>query len=338
MAERVVYPFNTWQPDGPDFGESGLVRADNVVWHSGIYQPVRAEVAYGAGSFLPVLGCRGFRSLAGKNPLFVGSATTLYYFNASDAAASLAGVLAVGATHWSFTRFGDSVLAADILNPLKVSTSLGATADAITSVLKPKMKYVTTIKTHVFGAYTDDGAGGAVKPNRFWWSGANAAANWQPGSARAGFAETRSDLGAITGVVGFEDFGVLFLEGAVYRIDYVGGDNVWSLRQIGGGPDGLPVANQDSIAVYGTDVYYWSRSGPNVVTGGESVSTLGLDETRRTIADQNWSALLPPILAAGDSDRPLILWVATSTTRPRGCGPAVGTARTPGLLRAGSRL
>lgn len=305
------YEFGKWAPDEPEYGDSGLSSALGVVYSSGIYQPLRtpSQVNTGTVGIAPVRGCRSFPSLAGVNPIFYGSAANVSYFNAAAAGADLGGVVPAGATHWSFTRFGNNVLCADVLNPLKVSASLGVLANAITSVLKPRMRYIATIKTFLFGAYVDDGAAGAFNPSKFWWSAANSVVDWQPGSNRAGFGEVRKDVGPISGVVGFEDFGVLFCEFGVYRIDFVGGDNVWSLRQIGTANQGLSAKDEDSIATFGTDIYYWSRGGPNVVVGGETVAPVGGGSVRRYLTEQPWVAPgTSSVIGAADSERPIIAW------------------------------
>jgi hypothetical protein len=175
------------------------------------------------------------------------------------------------------------------------------------------VKYVTVIKTHVFGAHADDGAGGAVNPRRFWWSARNNAADWQPGSSRAGFGEVRPDAGDITGVVGFEDYGVLFCTHSIYRIDYIGGDNVWSLRQIGSAIDGLPAIYQDSIGVAGSTIFYWSRTGPKAVLAGEEVVQLGVEAVQRYAVDvESTRANATPgnasMFGAADSDRTIMAW------------------------------
>lgn len=305
-----LYEFGKWVPDEPEYGDSGLSMARDVVYSSGVYQPVRTAVRYtNSSTKTAVRGARAFPSLAGVNPLFFGGANFIEYYEQGNAN-PLGGVAPAGATHWSFARFGDNVLCASTVNALLVSASLGPLALAITSVLQPRMRYVTVIKTHIFGAYVDDGlAAGNFNPSKFWWSARNSVADWQPGSNRAGFGEVRKDVGPITGVVGFEDFGVLFCEFGVYRIDYVGGDNVWSLRQIGSSNQGMSAKDEDSIALFGTDIYYWSRSGPNVVVGGETVAPLGGGAVRRYLTEQAWTAPgSGSVMGAADSERPIIAW------------------------------
>jgi len=303
-----LYEFGQWAPDEPEYGDSGLSSALNVVYSSGLYQPVRKLVRHTIDTNTVVRGCRAFPSLAGANPLYYGGANFIAYLSGAIQT-TLGGVAPAGATHWSFTRFGNNVLCADVANPLKVSASLGALANAITSVLTPRMRYIATIKTHLFGANVDDGAAGAFNPSKFWWSARNSVADWQPGSNRAGFGEVRKDVGPISGVVGFEDFGVLFCEFGVYRIDYVGGDNVWSLRQIGTANQGMSAKDEDSVALFGTDIYYWSRGGPNVVISGETVAELGEGVVRRHLTEKAWIAPgSASVFGAADSERPLIAW------------------------------
>lgn len=316
--QSTLLMFDGFTPDAVDYGDSGLEYISGMVWHSGMYQAARAAVDSSAGSAIAAVpGTATFASVPDgggvlRYPNFFGTATTLYrWYGDAATPVSLAGVAAVGATHWSWARFGNSVIACDIGNPVKVSASLGATANLITSVLTPRAKYVTVIKNHVFLAHTDDGAAGAVAPQQFWWSARNNAANFQPGSNRAGYASVRADVGQITGVVGFEDFGVLFCEFGIYRIDYIGGDVVWSLRQIGASSDGLEITCQDSLAVLGQDVYYWSRCGPNVVRSGEATQQLGLGEVRRYLGDQVHSGRLRGIATFGSAcgERPIVVWL-----------------------------
>jgi len=309
-AQHTLLRFDRYSPDAGAYGADGLTVAQGVAWNSGMYQTIGKieQVNGSAAGIVLVPGIRSFRSMGALNPTMAGTATTLYYFNGTANIVSLAGVAAVAATHWSWTRFGDSIIAADTANPIKVTTNLGATANLITSVLTPRVKYLATIKGHVFGAYADDGAAGAFNPNKFWWSARNNAADWQPGSNRAGFAEVRRDVGPITGVVGFEDFGVLFCDSGVYRIDYVGGDNVWALRQIASGGLGLPSAHQDSIAVTSTDIFYWSRGGPAAVIGGETANLLGSGVVNRQLTEVISELPAGPVYGAADPSDPIVVW------------------------------
>lgn len=306
-----LYEFGKWAPDEPEYGDSGLSLCHDLVYSSGMYCPRRSTATVNdAVAYTAVRGCKMIPQISTATaPLFFGAANSISYFDGTAAIVTLGGVAPAAATHWSFARFGDNVLCADVANPLKVSAALGVLANAITSVLKPRMRYITTIKTHLFGAFVDDGAAGAFNPSKFWWSAQNSVIDWQPGSNRAGFGEVRKDVGYISGVVGFEDFGVLFCRFGVYRIDYVGGDNVWSLRQIASGEQGLPLRNEDSICIYGTDIYYWSRGGPSVVVGGETVSPLGGGSVRRYLTERSWVAPNDAIICgAADAERPLIAW------------------------------
>lgn len=271
----IILPFSRWAPDDALFGGTGLRLARNAVWRGGRYRGV-PDTTRDAGATVgdPV---PGVASLPANGELrnFFGTTTNLHYFDGFSVPTNLGGVASVGATHWSWTLYGSSVIAADVANPIKVSTNLGAVANLITSVLTPRARYLATIKQHVFGAYVDDGAGGAFDGTKFWWSARNAAANWQPGVDRAGFAYIRAGVGNITGVVGFEDFGLLFCERGVFRIDYIGGDVVWALRQIAGAADGLPQTAEDSLSVQGFDVFYMALGGPRTVRAGEQVIDIG---------------------------------------------------------------
>jgi hypothetical protein len=314
-------------PDAPDMDRDGCSLVEGLAWVDGCYQLVRSPLIAGtqAAPVGAVTFAEQYRSLAGVDALYIATDSKLYYFNPNGGAITNLGAGFVS-DNWKMCRFGDNVLACSQGNAVKQSAALAAFANVATSVLKPRGRFITTMKTHAFLAYVDDGAGGAFDSSKFWWSARNSSADWQPGSNRAGFANVRKDVGPITNVAGFEEFGVLFCERAVYRIDYVGGASVWSLRQIAGPGEGMPTNYHRSMVVVGTDIYYLSWTGPRVVRAGESVEILGTNTMRRWLTSPHLSAnrgLPPPpddsvtggLLynpwwpsGALDSGRPLIAW------------------------------
>lgn len=184
---------------------------------------------------------------------------------------------------WSFCEFGDLFIAAGIAEPVQfIDASASRFADLFTSTLKPKAKHVCSAKTHLVLGWTEEG--GTDFPRRIRWSAQGDAADMDTGSARAGFVDLTATQGEVTGLVGFEDFFLVFTQRRIIRFDWIGGEEVWESTEIGSGPDGMPELAMHSVTKAMGAVIYRSNDGYKWVVGPE-IPALGQQKIRSLVRD-----------------------------------------------------
>lgn len=286
MKYRGVFvPFGEYLPDQPLIGE-GLVTVVNAVPLDGVWQRFPSHSFAGTGttgySNEKLRDATWWHDESSQR-LFAATSSHLWEINPTTGALTdrCKGGHYASST-WSFLPFGGIVVAASAGNPIQSVTPGGAFADLVTSATKPRGKYLCSCRGHIIlGNITAP----AANPREIRWSGRYQPADWEPGSNRSGFNEFFGDVGVITGLVGFEDFFLIFTTKVVIRASFIGGDAVWSYQQIGSLHDGMPLGLWRSVVPVGRDAYYLSRTGPRVVVSGESIRDLAAGKVRRTILD-----------------------------------------------------
>lgn len=329
--------FDEFAPDRPPIGMQGLDRVENLLpmhgnWRE-IYEPealtdqsdtfVKCGVA--TGVIQPdgaTFGGRLYIGTSGISDAFLIESDLTEVAAIRDA--SKAGGYSSagdGKTEWSFAQFGrDRIVATNYLDPVQTLTSAGGSfADLFTSTTKPLARYVGVVRTHLFMSGMKVGA--TEYPNRVWWTAKDNAADAEPGSDKAGWAEIPAGRGEITGQACFEEFALVWTQNAVYRFTYVGGATVFERREIAGGVFGMSPGNNCSVAKVGADVYYRARSAFAAIRGGEVAELIGqglidsialVDFMSRTQSDYPVGAAVCP--AAVDGSLGHIWWRFLATT------------------------
>lgn len=190
---------------------------------------------------------------------------------------------------FDFATFGDWLLAAALDVDIQARTTTGNFGDLISSGDKPKGRFIISCRGRAVLGNVDFSG---LKPRRVWWSKRNDATVWTPGPLPSdpGFLDIREGgFGEVSGLVGFDDFFLVFFERGVERWGFVGGDTVWQRRQVGKHADGMLMDN-DAIAV-GRDCYYPSQSGFKVIRGGDSIEPIDRGVSRIFMERQrgDWS-------------------------------------------------
>ena len=190
----------------------------------------------------------------------------------------------------SFTCYGDKVVWADGFNPVRVYNGAGVFTDMITSPAtdKPNGYFVTVVGSHVMLGFCTNPADvlGGIK---LWWSARNDETEWTPGNGRAGFLYLRTaDMGAITGLVGFPEYCIVFLHRGIIRLDRVSGATVFDQVVIGGPAEGTHESS--SIVRYGDEIYYRSNTGFRRLVDGSRPELIGVGAVHRHLAyEQSWN-------------------------------------------------
>jgi hypothetical protein len=297
MAKSKIM-FGEWLPDQP--GVSGAVTdAVNCYPVTNGYAPFQGEANYSntAGADLLTSFAGRFGSVI---TVFAASASNLYKFDAGDT--SLDPLTTTGYSnieYWDVTQYGNKMIASNGADKLQayelgVSTYFGNLAAAA-----PQAKYVTVVKDFVVAANVAGGNESTV-----YWSDINDETDWTPGAASQSDFQVIPDGGDITGLAGGE-FGLIFLERAIYRMTYAGSPFFFQFDAIS---RTLGCVAPGSVAQFGGLTYFLADDG-FYMTNGESMTNIGEEKVNRWFFDRvQRSNMRYAISSAVEPIKKLVIW------------------------------
>lgn len=306
-----------WRPDLPSVGSGYSSNVLNVLPRTPeTYGPFPDFTTYATSPLSA--RCQGAISVldsAGNVNTFAGDVSKLYQMTVAGSTfsdVSKGGGYTVGADEvWNFSLYGDNVIATqpgDLVQSFVLGTS---TLFADLSADAPKARYSAIIKGWLFLANTDDPIDGPV-PWRVWWSAYGDPTSWPtPGTSAAAAAQSDfNDLvgegGWIQGIVGNLGTadGAVFMEHAVWRINYSGPPTVFTFSPAEG-VRGTPAPG--SICQLGALAYYLGEDGFYVFDGTTS-SPIGANKVDRTFFADLDPAYIERIIGAVDPLNKMVMW------------------------------
>jgi len=286
-----------WLPDQP--GVTGAVMdAKNCYPVSNGYAPFKGEADYSddAAADLIVTFAGKFDSVT---TLFAASTTQIYKFDTSDAsldAATTTGYTAVEG--WDITQFGPKMILANGQDKLQAWTLNSSTYFADLSADSPTAKFVTVVRDFVVAA--NDG----TNTSKVYWSDLNDETDWTPSNASQADSQILPDGGDITGLAGGE-YGLIFLERAIYRMSYVGSPFFFQFDAIS---RSLGCISNGSIAQYGNLTYFLADDG-FYVCDGQTTKNIGSEKVNRWFFDNAIPGEIPTGMSATvNPTTKLIIW------------------------------
>lgn len=277
--------FGEWLPDQP--GVTGAVTdAVNCYPVSNGYAPFKSEADYSdsASQNLLVTFAGKFDSV---NSLFAAGATQIFKFDNNDASLdplTTAGYTAVEG--WDVTQFGSRMILANGQDKLQAWTLNSSTYFGDLAAAAPTAKYVTVVRDFVVAA--NDGS----DTSKVYWSDINDETNWTPSSTSQADSQVLPDGGDITGLAGGE-YGLVFLERAIYRMAYAGSPFFFQFDAIS---RSLGCISNGSIIQYGNLTYFLADDG-FYVCDGQTTKSIGVEKINRWFFDN----AIPSQIATGMS-------------------------------------
>jgi hypothetical protein len=286
-----------WLPDQP--GVTGAVTdAKNCYPVTNGYAPFKSEVDYSdaAASDLIVTFAGKFDSVS---TLFAASATQIYKFDSNDAsldAATTTGYTAVES--WDMTQYGAKMILANGINKLQAWTLNSSSNFADLSADAPVTRYVTVVRDFVVAA--NDGS----NTSKVYWSDLNDETDWTPSTSSQADSQILPEGGDITGLAGGE-YGLIFLERAIYRMSYVGSPFFFQFDAIS---RSLGCISNGSIAQYGNLTYFLADDG-FYVCDGQITKNIGNEKVNRWFFDNvSASEIATGMSATVNPVSKLIVW------------------------------
>lgn len=258
-------PFGEYQPDEPDLAHTGLEDATNVIPRSTGYGPFPDANVFSDALPSRPLSAVSLNDLDGTVFTFAGLQGALY--QASDTAwTDVSRTLSynTGAEHmWSFTTFGDTVLAVNGTDAMQVYDMGTSTRflDQSASASAPVAHYITTVGDFVMvGRLTG-------QENRVQWGQINNAKRWTISQPRQADFQNLPGTGRIVGLTG-GDFAAILTENSVWRGDYVGSPLLFRFQEMS---PGVGCRVPGSVARWQNMTFFYSEAGFHIFDGTRAV-------------------------------------------------------------------
>jgi hypothetical protein len=291
-----------WLPDQP--GVTGAVTdAKNCYPVSNGYAPFQSEVDYSDAAATDLIVAFAGK-FDGATTLFAAGATQIYKFDSSDASLDAATTTGYSAVEgWDITQFGAKMILANGVNKLQAWTLNSSSNFADLAAAAPISKYVTVVRDFVVAA--NDG----TDTSKVYWSDINDETDWTPGSASQADTQILPDGGDITGIAGGE-YGLIFLERAIYRMSYTGSPFFFQFDAIS---RSLGCISNGSITQYGNLTYFLADDG-FYVCDGQSTKNIGSEKVNRWFFDNAIPSEIPTGMSATvNPTTKLIIWKFNNT-------------------------
>ena len=271
MAKKTII-FVEWTPDQPGVA-GGVTEAVNCYPVANGYAPLNSIEAYpndnttATESLLVAFGGK----FGGQNNLFTAGATKIFKFDpANNAFVDVSKSGGYSVTNWDITQFGSLLIAANGVNKLQSYNLSSSTLFADLSSDAPIAKYVTVVRDFVVAANV------AGSESTIYWSDINNETNWTASSSSQADSQVLPDGGDIVGLAGGE-YGLVFLERAIYRMTYSGSPFFFQFDAIS---RSLGCISNGSIAQLAEQTYFLSDDG-FYVCNGQSVTPIGAEKVNR---------------------------------------------------------
>jgi hypothetical protein len=295
MAWSAPVELGEWLPDQPQLSAPALLEAQGVIPRGRGYDPWPGSVDANRGTLDTF--CRGaFSGRTRQGTDFVVAGTTAKLWLATngllDDATRTSGGPYTAQNRWEFALFGEDLIAVDYEDAPQ-RFQFGVSTDfALLHANAPKARFCATVREFlVMGNLVGQGTHVAIYGTRedgVHWSGQGNAASWET-TGTAAAAAVQSDWqalidegGAITDVVGGADYGLVFKERSIWRMDYEGGDTFFRFTQIDGNR-GCTIPGS-CIRIAGL-TYFLSETGLCVTNGADS-RELGTERVDRWLLDR----------------------------------------------------
>lgn len=271
--------FGEWLPDLPDTDNPGLTEALNVLPVDKCYSAYKPIAGSGTALSERPRGGVAVLDNSGNAFFYAGTATTLQVKSGSGWADRTNTAYTTGTdSYWRFAQFDDLVIATNY-EDVPQALEAGAGTDFVDLALvgtAPHARQIGIVGRHVVLGDTVDGTNGAV-PHRIQWSRIDVATEWPtPNSADAlakqsGEQFMPSEFGPVTGIVGNDQFGIVFQRSGISRMTYVGGDLVYQFDVI---DSTRGAAYPNAIVHVGNGAFFIAADG-FYFTDGVSVTPIG---------------------------------------------------------------
>jgi hypothetical protein len=304
--------FGEWLPDIPPLGNPGVLEAKNVFPSAVGYAPWPEE-SYSSDAIDgdPLGGAIG-KDSDGNVFVWSGDSAKLYQladgvFSDVSKAGAPAYALATEET-WEFVQWEDTVIAASGVNAAATNNlqqlTIGGATFADLAGSPPQARHIAKVNDFIVVGNTWDGTDGAVPYRVRWGAKGDPTASWAVSAATQADFEDSLIGGWVQRIIGGE-YGLVFMERAIYRMEYIGSPQVFRFDEVL--PEqGTPMPG--SVCQMGEHVFYISDEGFNVVANGSTVRHIGADKVDQWFYDQYDNTYFYKVSSAVDPSSHRAFW------------------------------
>lgn len=232
-------PILQYAPDADPTTPLVLTACQNLVPFEAGYAGAPAPTPVAAAAL--AAECRGAvvaTKLDGTRRVFAGTQTKLYELTGTmwtDRSASGGSYTGAADSRWSFCQFGDTTIAANLVDPMQSSAS-GAFAPIVGA---PKAKIVISSANNFVIAFNTNDATYGPSPDRWWCSAQNDQTSWAPNvSTGATTARLVAVEGPIQAALPLGNYVIAYKQRGVFLGHFVGAPDGFDFELVPGGEAG----------------------------------------------------------------------------------------------------
>lgn len=277
MSQKTTILFKEWLPDQPPLLNSGLMEALNTIPRDGTYKQYLSIDPYGATLGSRCQGAFAALDTDGSSFIYAGNNTALSVKSGGTWTELSGATYSTAANgYWRFAQYEDLVIATNYADVPQASTiGAGATFGALATGA-PFARQIGVIGQFVVLGDLNNTAGAAV-PHKIQWSAIDDPRNFPtPNSStaiasQAGEQYMPAELGAVTGIFGGDQYGIVGQNLGISRMSYIGGNAVFQFDTI---ERGRGIWFPNSAVEANGRVYFIAADG-FFVTNGVTVEPIG---------------------------------------------------------------
>jgi hypothetical protein len=302
-------PFGEWLPDQPKHLNPGANVANNVYHAMASYKRFPSLVNYSSNNIAAnAKGGGSFRDNSNTVYNFVANTTDIYQLDGGTFTSRKSSLTGDDTDFFTFTQFGNYVIASNGVDApqyylMGTSTNFANLSSIATSGTVPVFRMSGVVRDFlVTGNHS-------TATNRIQWSGINDIATWEPGTKQSDYQDLPGSGGQITAITSGE-YGYVFRQDQIIRMDYVGGATVFRLSVISpnrGAVYGQTVCQDNRRVFFYADDGFYEIQGDNIVPiGAEKVNRFFDLDLNKAFTDR--------IVSAVDPFNQLAMWLYPSAS------------------------
>ena len=301
-------PFGEWLPDQPPFLNPGANEANNVYYAARSYKPFPSLVKFSTNNIgANSKGAGSFRSTSNVSNNFASTQTNIYKLDQGSFTSVKGSLTGTATDFFTFTQFGDYIIASNGVDAplyylMGTSTNFANLSTIATAGTPPVFRTSGVIRDFLVTGNQ------SANRNRVQWCGINDITTWTTGTKQADLQDLPGSGGQIVAITSGE-YGYVFRQNEIVRMDYVGGATVFRFS----------VISPNRGAVYGKTVcqdnrrvFFYADDGFFEVSG-DQVKAIGAEKVNRFFDIDLNKAFSDRIVAAVDPFNQLAIWLYPSS-------------------------
>ena len=247
------------------------------------------------------------RSVAGIVQAFAGTVTTLYELGIIlEDVSKVGGYTGADGDDWEFIQWNfdtvDRVIACNYNDPTQFK-ELGAAGLFADLPNAPRARHITVLRDFVLLGNVNDAVDGP-RGNRIFWSSYRNEEKWIVGEDQCDFQDIKGNGGNVQRVFGGE-YGVVFQERSIHRLEYVGVPLIFQINEV---ENGQGTSIPKSCIQHGRRIFYYGRDGFYELIDGSASNAIGDEKVDRFFLQDFDSDYKHTLTATIDPIRNIAIW------------------------------